>query len=83
MSSNNKESSTSFKPKWHRELEIFNKIKPLIILEGDIMDKYIYPEACEWLDEGEIADLNTYLHAFYKSLGYHHVIFYNHITRIL
>lgn len=79
MSSNNKESSTSFKPKWHRELEIFNKIKPLIILEGDIMDKYIYPEACEWLDEGEIADLNTYLHAFYKSLGYHHVIFYNHI----
>ena len=24
--------------KWHKELEIFSKIKPLLILEGDVLD---------------------------------------------
>lgn len=31
-------------PKWHRELEIFSKIKPLILLEGNVLDSYQYPE---------------------------------------
>ena len=34
---------SDFIPKWHRELEIFDKIKPIIILEGNILDKYQYP----------------------------------------
>ena len=30
--------------KWHKELSIFSKIKPLIILEGNVLDSYQYPE---------------------------------------
>ena len=30
--------------KWHKELEIFSKIKPLLILEGDVLDSYQYPK---------------------------------------
>ena len=30
-------------PKWHRELEIFSRIKPLIMLEGNILDSYQFP----------------------------------------
>ena len=30
--------------KWHKELEIFSKIKPLLILEGDVLDSYQYPQ---------------------------------------
>ena len=66
-------------PKWHRELGIFNRIKPLIILEGNILDKYVYPEQTEYSDQGEILDINSYLYAFYKNLGYRHVIFYSHL----
>lgn len=76
---NTNSNNTSFIPKWHKELGIFNKIKPLIILEGNILDKYVYPESTDYRDEGEICDLNSYLYAFYKNLGYQHVIFYNHI----
>ena len=28
--------------RWHKELSIFSKIKPLIILEGTILDSYQY-----------------------------------------
>ena len=30
--------------KWHQELEIFRRIKPCLILEGNILDSYLYPE---------------------------------------
>ena len=29
--------------KWHRELELFSGIKPLLILEGNVLDQYRYP----------------------------------------
>ena len=29
--------------KWNKELGIFPKIKPLIILEGNVLDSYQYP----------------------------------------
>jgi ATP-dependent Clp protease ATP-binding subunit ClpA len=67
------------KTKWHEELEIFSKIKPLIIIEGNINDKYIYPQDDDFLSSGESVNINQYLYAFYKNLGYKHVIFYNHI----
>lgn len=34
---------SDYLPKWHRELDIFNKIKPIIILEGNVLDSYQYP----------------------------------------
>lgn len=75
----NRTEQNPFLPKWHKELAIFNKIKPLIILEGNILDKYVYPENTDYRDQGEILDLNSYLYAFYKNLGYQHVVFFNHI----
>ena len=38
--------------KWHKELEIFSKIKPLLILEGDVLDSYQYPKEGRY-PEGE------------------------------
>jgi ATP-dependent Clp protease ATP-binding subunit ClpA len=67
------------KTKWHEELEIFSKIKPLIVIEGNIIDQYIYPQDDDFLSAGESANINLYLYAFYKNLGYKNVIFYNHI----
>lgn len=66
-------------PKWHTELAIFNRIKPQIIIEGNIMDKYIYPEDNSFQSKGAIVNLKDYLYAFFRNLGYHHVIFYDHI----
>lgn len=25
-------------PKWHRELEIFTQVKPIVILDGNVLD---------------------------------------------
>lgn len=66
-------------PKWHQELTIFNRIKPQIIIEGNIMDKYVYPEENDYQSKGVILNLKDYLNAFFRNLGYHHVIFYDHL----
>lgn len=79
MDNTNNSQSSGFIPKWHKELTIFNKIKPFIILEGNVLDKYIYPQDDDYLGRGEIVNINSYLYAFYKNLGYKHVIFYNNI----
>ena len=71
--------SEYFTPKWHKELLIFNKIKPFIILEGNILDQYIYPEDTDYKSQGEISSIDGYLYAFFKNLGYKNVIFYNFI----
>lgn len=63
-------------PKWHRELEIFSRIKPLIMLEGNILDSYQYP--CEGsVPKGSILRLTDYLHYFCKDMGYQNIIFYD------
>lgn len=67
-------------PRWHNELSIFNRIKPQIIIEGNIMDRYVYPEDNDYQDKGAIVNLRDYLYAFFKNLGYRHVVFYDHIT---
>ena len=33
-----------FTPKWQKELDIFDRIKPIVILEGNVLDKYQYSE---------------------------------------
>ena len=62
--------------KWHRELEVFSRIKSALILEGDIHDSYPYPTgelAGAWLD------LRGYLHAYFSELGYRNILLYNPI----
>ena len=65
-------------PKWHMELEIFRKIKPVLILEGNILDKYVYP-----LDgstpKGSVLSLVEYLHFYFKDLGYQNIVVYDEI----
>ena len=58
-------------PKWHKELELFTKVKPLIILEGNVLDSYQYPK------DGSIVRLAQYLNYFFKDSGYQNVIFYD------
>ncbi len=67
-----------FIPKWQKELEIFDKIKPIIILEGNVLDKYQYP-GDENMQSGSILRLAEYLHFFFKSAGYQDIVFYDSI----
>ena len=62
--------------KWHKELDIFSKIKPLLILEGNILDSYQYPIEGS-TPKGSILRLTEYLHYFYKDMGYKNIIFYD------
>lgn len=69
---------SDFIPKWHRELEIFDKIKPIIILEGNVLDKYQYPIDGS-VQKGSILRLVEYLHYYFKDAGYQNISFYDSI----
>ena len=60
-------------PKWHKELELFTKVKQLIILEGNVLDSYQYPK------DGGIVRLPQYLNYFFKDAGYQNVVFYDNL----
>ena len=62
--------------KWHKELEIFYRIKSSIILEGNIYDSFRFPEGEL---KGAWLTLNQYLEAFFAEKGYENVVFYNPI----
>lgn len=64
-------------PKWHRELDIFTKIKPIIILEGNILDNYQYPLDSNDINKGSIMRLSQYLHFYFREEGYTNIIFYD------
>lgn len=65
-------------PKWHRELEIFDSIMPVIVLEGNVLDKYQYPVDGS-IQKGSIVKLTEYLHYFFKDEGYASIVFYDAI----
>jgi len=67
-----------FIPKWHRELDIFRKIKPTLILEGNVLDNYLYPIEGS-IEKGSIVRLSDYLHYYFSDLGYQNVVFYDAI----
>ena len=50
--------------KWHKELGIFSKIKPLIVLEGNVLDSYQYPEEGS-TPKGSILRLSEYLQYYF------------------
>ncbi len=62
-----------FFTKWHRELDIFHRVKSLLILEGNIHDQFQYP------GDGSILSLPDYLHTFLMEKGYSTVVGYNRI----
>ena len=65
-------------PKWHRELELFSAIKPLLIMEGNITDQYRYPVDGS-VRQDEIIPLSRYLHAYFSDQGYDQVLFYSNL----
>jgi len=67
---------SDFIPKWHRELDIFSKIKSLIIVEGNVLDVYSYPVEGS-IAKGSILRLPAYMHYFFKDLGYKNIAFYD------
>lgn len=67
-----------FIPKWHRELEIFSKIKPILILEGNVLDRYQYPIEGS-IEKGSILRLIEYLHYYFKDQGYQNIAFFDSI----
>lgn len=62
--------------RWHRELGIFARIKPLIILEGNVLDSYQYPEEGS-TPKGSILRLPEYLHYYFKDMGYQDIAFFD------
>ena len=65
--------------KWHRELELFSSIKPLLIFEGNVLDQYRYPENGS-LKENTIVPLSRYLHTWFLDHGYDQVVFYSNLV---
>lgn len=62
--------------KWHRELGIFSRIKPLIIVEGNVLDVYQYPVDGS-ISKGSILRLPEYLHYYFSDLGYKTISFFD------
>lgn len=62
--------------KWHRELGIFTKIKPLILVEGNVLDVYQYPTEGS-ISKGSILRLPEYLHYYFTDLGYKTIVFFD------
>lgn len=63
-------------PKWHKEIEIFSRIKPLLILEGNVLDVYSYPVDGS-IPKGSVLRLPEYLHYFFKDSGYQNIVLYD------
>ena len=57
-------------PKWQRELEIFRRLKSVLILEGNTLDIYRRPD-------GEAVRMGEWLQGFLSSRGYHNILFYD------
>lgn len=58
--------------KWHQELDLFYRLKSLIIMEGNINDKFMYP--------GEYSmSLIDYLATYLHRKGYEYVVGYDHV----
>ena len=68
--------------KWHQELELFSQIKPLIILEGNVLDQCRYPVAGS-LPEDELVPLSRYLQAMFSDNGYSEIAFYTNLHGFL
>jgi len=66
--------NTIKKPLWHNELEAFAGAVNTIILEGNIMDRFLYPE------DNAIVSLREYLYFFLLNYGYECAVFYDRVN---
>ena len=66
-------SNGNYVTKWHKELDIFHKVKPILIMEGNIHDQFQYPS------DGSISDLDGYLTSYFMEKGYRNIISFDSI----
>ena len=59
--------------KWHDEFDIFRRIKPCIILEGNVLDRFHYPGD----PDDRMRDLAEYVYCFLTKHGYGAVAYYD------
>ncbi len=64
--------------KWHRELELFSAIKPLLILEGNVLDQYRYPVSGS-IPEDSLVPLSRYLMGYFADNGWSEIVFYSNL----
>ena len=60
-------------PKWFQDLKIFSKINPILIIEGNIFDKFFYMN-------NQIVSLSDYLYLYYHDQGYGSIVFYDPVA---
>ncbi|MBQ7139019.1 MAG: ATP-dependent Clp protease ATP-binding subunit [Clostridia bacterium] len=65
--------------KWHRELELFSAVKPLLILEGNVADMCRYPVEGS-IPEDKLVPLTEYLNGYLTDNGYGQVVFYSNLV---
>jgi DNA polymerase III delta prime subunit len=61
------------KPKWHKDIDIFSKINSIILIEGNVFDKFMYKNA--------MYSLSDYLYYVFKENGYEGIAFYDLIQK--
>lgn len=59
--------------KWHGELDIFRKIKPCIVLEGNIFDRFHY----DGEPANKMRELSSYVMRLLADAGYETIVFYD------
>lgn len=69
-------------PRWYRELELFRGVKPLLVLEGCVMDQVRVP-VTGFGGGGYAAALSAFLNAYLSDAGYEQVVFYSNLVGLM
>ena len=69
-------------PRWYRELELFRGVKPLLVLEGCVMDQVRVPVTGS-VAEDTLLPLSAFLNAYLSDAGYEQVVFYSNLVGLM
>ena len=69
-------------PRWYRELELFRGVKPLLELEGRVMDQLRVPVTGS-VAEDTLLPLSAFLNAYLADAGYEQVVFYSNLVGLM
>lgn len=69
-------------PRWYRELELFRGVKPLLVLEGCVMDQVRVPVTGS-VAEDMLLPLSAFLNAYLSDAGYEQVVFYSNLVGLM
>lgn len=69
-------------PRWYRELELFRGVKPLLVLEGCVMDQVRVPVTGS-VAEDTLLPLSAFLSAYLSDAGYEQVVFYSNLVGLM